>query len=180
MQARPWERAFDASGLRGDQDAVAASVLRALELAGPPAIPLARPTAAALAPAFPRRCVVPYSLLWLPTADEEQTVPDAPPPLPPPDSPPEARATASERPWFGRTRSSSSAALAPSAAAASASTGAAASSSSAPAPVAAEPWPLTETLAAAGPRVPRGVRLVQPRVRARAAQSSLAQNSSLL
>ena len=177
MEARPWSRAFDASGLRGDQNAVASSILHALELPAIPPIPSSQPTAADLAPAFPRRCAVPYAELWLPPADGGPADAAEPPPLPPPDSPPEATVGGNERPWWGRTRSSSSRALAASAHAPAVGTSAAASSASAAPPPPAEPWPLTPTPPAPAPRLPRAVRLPQARVRPLPAEGSQARHS---
>ena len=177
MEARPWSRAFDASGLRGDQNAVASSILHALELPAIPPIPSSQPTAADLAPAFPRRCAVPYAELWLPPADGGPADAGQPPPLPPPDSPPEATVGGNERPWWGRTRSSSSGALAASAHAPAVGTSAAASSASAAPPPPAEPWPLTPTPPAPAPRLPRAVRLPQARVRPLPAEGSQARHS---
>ena len=177
MEGRPWSRAFDASGLRGNQDAVASSVLHALELAAIPPIPSTQPSAADLTPAFPRRCAVPCALLWLPPADGGPADAGGLPPLPPPDSPPEGTVAGSDRPWWGRARSSSSTALAASADAPAVGTSAAASSASAAPPPPSEPWPLMRTAPAPAPRLPRAVRLPQPRVRPLLEEGSQARHS---
>ena len=160
LERRSWSRAFSELGLCGSQDELSHAVLRHLELTSAPVVPAAKPTQDELVCVFPRRTVMPYMFLWHPVRTRATSAATPPsPPLPPPSIPPEEVQRDSDRPWFGRTRSSSATNVVIERAPSEAASSSAAPAQTSPAPHPSAPWMESQQVPPRGPSLPRAKRL---------------------